>query len=98
MQARGDLNPPEGTKPMPPFEKWSFKKRNFLQYLTDLLHVRQLLTVLPLDQFDFVSLALSGRSFAGIAECQCHRCIMHWKAPQLQRCSHIETICHRMET
>ena len=51
MQARGDLNPPQGTKPMPPFEKWSFKKRNFLQYLTDLLHVRQLITVSPLDQF-----------------------------------------------
>jgi hypothetical protein len=51
VQARGDLNPPQGTKPMPPFEKWSFKKRNFLQYLTDLLHVRQLITVWPLDQF-----------------------------------------------
>jgi hypothetical protein len=40
VQARGDLNPPQGTKPLPPFEKWSFKKRHFLQYLADLLHVR----------------------------------------------------------
>ena len=41
-QARGDLSPPPGSKPLPPFEKWAFKKRHFLQYLTDLVHVRLL--------------------------------------------------------
>lgn len=40
---RGDLRPPAGQAPLPPFEKWAFRRRHYVQYLVDLMAVHRAL-------------------------------------------------------
>ena len=41
MQRQGELAvaQPKGSRPPPPFERWSFRKRRYVQYLRDQLEV-----------------------------------------------------------
>lgn len=45
LQAQGSLAvaQPEGSKPLPPFEKWAFARIHYIQYLADLLKAHQAL-------------------------------------------------------
>lgn len=40
---RGDLNPPGDQPPLPPFEHWVFRRRHYVQYITDQLAVHRAL-------------------------------------------------------
>eukprot|EP00208_Stichococcus_sp_RCC1054_P004820 CAMPEP_0206143040 /NCGR_PEP_ID=MMETSP1473-20131121/19110_1 /ASSEMBLY_ACC=CAM_ASM_001109 /TAXON_ID=1461547 /ORGANISM="Stichococcus sp, Strain RCC1054" /LENGTH=389 /DNA_ID=CAMNT_0053538273 /DNA_START=273 /DNA_END=1443 /DNA_ORIENTATION=+ len=42
-QMRGDLNPPGDQPPLPPFEHWVFRRRHYVQYITDQLAVHRAL-------------------------------------------------------
>lgn len=41
LQRQGELAvaQPKGSRPLPPFERWSFRKRRYVQYLRDQLEV-----------------------------------------------------------
>ncbi len=41
LQAKGALSAaqPQGSKPLPPFERWSMAAHRYVQFLTDLRHI-----------------------------------------------------------
>ena len=107
LQARGELDPPAGSAPLPPFEKWSFRKRHFLQYLVDLLTVgAESLASWSLHAVDFTACMLRDRHDCSAAmlvsttkaptvQVPMRRCITLWRPPQSQRCSPTATTCLR---